>query len=273
MVVSSSNYRKQSVLHIWNTAGVGSIIAKYQNRLFGWKTWVVTRKKFDPFGVTNYGDAWECRASIFYVKVFLKALKYRIIHVHASDKIARALKTILPWKKVILHYHGSDIRGKWEERRKYWERVDALIVSTEDLLEGAPEKAVYVPNPVDMDLFYPRGVSEKGTAFHISYDADELAIEFANEHNLSLTIQDRKKNPTKYNKFAEALSKYEYYIDVKVNNVGRIGNSMSKTGLESLACGIKVIRWDGEIIEGLPEEHGPENVVISLNKILRDLMA
>lgn len=36
---------------------------------------------------------------------------------------------------------------------------------------------------------------------------------------------------------------------------------MSKTGLESLACGLKVIRWDGKVVKEPPTRNLPENVV------------
>jgi len=38
---------KLKVLHIWNTAGVGSIIAKYMDKTFGTESWVIMRKRFD----------------------------------------------------------------------------------------------------------------------------------------------------------------------------------------------------------------------------------
>ncbi len=267
MVMSGEGDENQSVLHVWNTAGVGSIIAKYQNRLFGWNTWVVMRKKFDRFGLTIYGDAWDCGTIYFYIKSLLKSLNYSLIHVHSLDKMVKFSKIIFPRKKVVLHYHGSDIRGRWKERRKYWEKADLILVSTLDLLEGAPEKATFLHNPVDVDFFHPMGISNKGTAFHISYNADDLAIKYAEENNLSLTIHDRLKNPINYIKFGETLAKYEYYVDIKRNNKGRILNAMSKTGLESLACGLKVIRWDDKVVEGLPEEHNPENAVTYLKEI------
>ena len=45
-----------------------------------------------------------------------------------------------------------------------------------------------------------------------------------------------------------------YYID------RTSPESLSKTALEALACGLKVIRWDGRVVSGLPEDHRPERV-------------
>jgi hypothetical protein len=124
--------------------------------------------------------------------------------------MVKLIKKLFPWKRVIIHYHGSAIRGMWAQRKKDWESADVVLVSTQELLKGAPEKAIYLPNPVDTDLFYPRDISNKNTAFHISYNADELAIEYAKDNKLSLTILDRLKNPIKYIKFGETLSRHEY---------------------------------------------------------------
>ena len=63
-------------------------------------------------------------------------------------------KFLYPKKPIILHYHGSRIRGKAKERRKYYQKADSIIVSTSDLLETLPD-ATYIPNPVDTELFKP----------------------------------------------------------------------------------------------------------------------
>lgn len=56
---------------------------------------------------------------------------------------------ILLWKllgkKVAIHYHGSEVRGKGP--RFFHRFADALFVSTPDLLESVPG-AVWVPNPI-----------------------------------------------------------------------------------------------------------------------------
>ena len=57
-----------------------------------------------------------------------------------------------------------------------------------------------------------------------------------------------------YGEMPKVLNRYEYYID-------RMSpKSLSKTALEVLACGLKVIRWDGRVVSGLPLEHRPERV-------------
>lgn len=63
---------------------------------------------------------------------------------------------------------------------------------------------------------------EHGKAFHISYNADEDAREIAREMNLELIIHDREKMPIIYREMPSILSRYEYYIDIKRDNRGKI---------------------------------------------------
>ncbi|NQU85219.1 MAG: hypothetical protein HQ541_05615 [Mariniphaga sp.] len=259
------------ILHIWNITGSGSTISKFMDKTYKTHSWVITRKKFDPWEHTLYGETSILGAKLFTLKALILARRYDILHVHAFDKIVPYLKLIYPNKKILLHYRGVDIRGLWDSRVKYWNKADIVCVSTEDLLEGAPPGIRYIPRAVDTDVFYPRGVSETGTAFHTSYDADELAIKYAEEHNLSLTINDRFENPIKYTKFGETLSKYEYYIDVKRSH-GKLLDVLSKTGLEALACGLYVIRRDGKIVKDLPVKHIPEYVVKIIYKIYLEIL-
>jgi hypothetical protein len=105
------------VLHIWNTAGIGSIIAKYMDRLFGTKSLVVHRRVFDPYGFTTYGELWDCGAKMFALKCLWLARKFDIVHVHSFDKLILFLKFLYPKKPVVMHYLGSEIRGKWILKR------------------------------------------------------------------------------------------------------------------------------------------------------------
>jgi len=255
------------VLHVWNTAGIGSIIAKYQKMLLGWDTWVIMRKEWDKFGMTTYGELLDVSGKRFILKALFMARKYDVIHVHALDKIVPLLKLLYPRKTIILHYHGSNIRGKWNSRKKYWRWADLLLISTPDLLEGAPKHAIYLPNPVDTELFKPMPELRKtNTGLYIIKhqrgENIEWARRIAEKLSIKLTIVDRDVNPIPYMELPRFLNHFEYYIDR--NYIP----SLSKTALEALACGLKVVRWDDKVIENLPPEHKPENVIYKLKEII-----
>lgn len=226
---------------------------------------VVTQN--DPFNLTTYGETLNCSPFAFKVKSLWKARTYDIIHTHSLEGIGKFIKHIWHGKKVVMHFHGSDIRGKWSDKEQYWKCADKVLVSTEDLLQDAPSDATYLPNPVDTELFYPQEVALPHTAFHFSYGADDLAQDFASHYNLKLTIHDRT---IPHLKLADELCRYEYYIDARRVN-DQVIECLSKTGLEALACGCKVVDWRGNVTQGLPQIHRPENVAKELYSIYERL--
>jgi len=260
---------KLKVLHIWNTAGVGSIIAKYMDKTFGTESWVIMRKRFDKFGLTTYGECWDCGSKTFTLKALLEARKYDLIHVHDFDKIVPLLKRIYSKKPVVLHYHGSRIRGKAEERYKYYCNADFIIVSTPDLLETLPD-ATYVPNPVDTEFFRQTNKHNDNSAVYIikhQLGEDlEWARKMAEKYGLNLSFRDRVKNPIPHVELPSFLNQFSYYIDRDYIK------SLSKTALEALACGLKVIDYKERIIHPpLPSLHRPEKVVNELYQIYQQI--
>jgi hypothetical protein len=247
------------VLHIYNTGGVASTLAKFMDKEFGTKSNVVSPRIADPYYLTVYGEIWNVSLNLFKFAIVFKARNYDIIHCHSTSGVALFLKRLFPRKTVILHYHGSDIRGKWSQQKKYWSRMDAVLVSTRDLLEGAPKGVLYLPNPVDTSIFRNFKLKRPFESITFSYGADDLAKTLAIKHNLKpprFNTKFRKKYPIKYVDMPRTLNMYEYYVDVKKKD-GQVLEAMSKTGLEALACGCKVIRFDEKIIRYLPRWHYP----------------
>jgi hypothetical protein len=256
--------KKIKIMHIGNTAGVGSVIAKYMDRLAGTASLVVARRVSDPVGFTTYGELWNSGPKMFTLRCLLIARKFDIVHIHYFDKIIPYLKLLYPKKPIVMHYHGDDIRDKWELKRKYWSKADMVLYSSLDLLDNeTPEEAIYVPNPVDIEVFHPCEVEPKSkTAFHIFYNANTVAERYAEKHGLDLTIYDwREEGRIPHLRFAEVLCRHEYYIDVKVNQNGVLLEALSKTALEALACGLKVVTWSGSVVNGLPLGNSPEKAV------------
>ena len=72
--------------------------------------------------------------------------------------------------------------------------------------------------------------------------------------------------PTLYEEIPNLLKKYKVYVDIRVVN-DKILESLSKTALESLACGLKVLNYKLEYVDKLPEIHNPVNVIKQLQNI------
>lgn len=255
------------ILFIGDICGIASLQRKYLKQLYGIEGNVVQRVRYDLGGVSQFYKA-TMKGSSNSLKTYSisQSLVHDVVHVHAYDTLVRWVKW-LARKPIVLQYHGSDIRWRREEKRKYYKHADQIIVSTPDLLEDMPE-ATYLPNPVDTELFVPR--KKKfclGTAFHFLYDADDYAKEFTETYSLSLVTHDRSVDPIPYYEMPQVLSKYEYYVDVRRSN-GKIVECLSRTALEALACGVKVINWKGEVlVPPLPNEHNPEVSAEKLKKI------
>lgn len=261
---------KFRVLHICNTAGVASVLAKYMDKYCGTESMVYTRKALDPYGLTMYGEVLDCGAWRFAWKMLWKARKFSLVHVHDFDKLLPWLRMAYKHKPLVMHYHGSRIRFKWRERRTFWQFADAVLYSTKDLAEGAPSDAMYFPNPVDTELFRPVPECLKQPCSALSMDKDldrVLAEKYAEKYGLKLTVQALG---VPHCEMPRLLSRFEYYIDTK-----RIegGHGLSKTALEALACGVKVIDWKGEVVERLPPMHHPKASVELLHVLYKGLVA
>lgn len=263
------------VLHVWNTAGVASTIAKFMDRLHGTESRVLMRASEDPFGLTYYGGpARRWGAKRFLLHAVLEARKYDIVHVHYYDRAVRFIKRLFPSQKVVLHYHGDDIRGAWEMKRERWEKADAILVSTPDLLTGAPPGVLYLPDPVDPELFHPIPEFRKlGTALHITYSRYEhspdvrLANEWAKSERVELTVINRDSSPIPFTDMPGFLNRFEFYVDQIAIP------SLSKTALEALACGLRVIDWRREeaprsILSG----HDPDEIGGRLFQVYKQII-
>ncbi len=147
------NIENIKILHIHNVAGIAGTLTKFIDGNYGTESLVLMRSALDKYNFMRGGSKSNCGAISFILKCILTARKFNIIHIHDLDKIVPWLKRLYNNKPVVLHYHGTRIRGLWREREELWKKSDAILVSTPDLLEGAPKSAIYVPNPVDIRFF------------------------------------------------------------------------------------------------------------------------
>lgn len=258
---------KLKVLHIWNVAGVSNTLALEQRKL-GVHSDIIARLDLDRFQF--YKVHRECFIALptsffkFYVQSLFVSRQYDIIHVHWYDWILPYLRFLYRKKRIIIHYHGSDIRYKLEEKRKKFKHADFVAVSTSDLLDHIPE-ASYIPNPVDLQHFTRKKDFEKNTALTFqSYNRFEKTVDLAEEEakkrGLLMTIVKREEKIISYPEMPRFLETYEHYIDVRQEPIkDKLLDTLSLTALQSLALGSKVI-FQNQILDEFPLEHDPTSV-------------
>lgn len=295
-----------NILHIWDQAGVACILAKYQRRS-GHKVKIMKRSGYDPFGFFNfYNESLVSSDNDEFLKLCIKdAQKYEVIHVHSIFHIVPKLRERYPSKKLILHYHGSEVRSKktifknvrlnktlthfvrsfekyyyekqnitttTELRLKAENNSDHVLISTPDLKNYiANNKVKYVPNPVDIEHFTKVDIlSDRSIMINTHLTDIEWALDYLAKNNFELPIEihDRVSSPIPYSEIPKFLIQYGIYIDIRYINGVLLAN-LSKTALEALACGLKVLTYDLRYIEELPEVNRPESVVNRLLNLYR----
>lgn len=243
------------VLHVWDAAGVASTIAKFMDRDFGTESVVIKRMSLDTFGAITYGGHPVSGGPVgFYAQALLMARKFDLINVHSVQRIIPWLKRFYGDKPVVFTRHGV---GRSSGKGDGWKKADAVVVVNPYLIDLMPGcNAEVIPPPVDTEFFSPGPKRGQG-ALTFTYRADELAKKYSDGLGLDLFVSERN---VPYIQVPELFRKYAVYVDVKRDFTGEILPALSKTGLEALACGLKVVRWDGKMVEELPEVNRPEYV-------------
>jgi glycosyltransferase involved in cell wall biosynthesis len=299
------------ILHLNDQAGVSCVLAKYQ-RIKGIESKVLSSNIIDKFGILKFYKDYVgvVEPTVFVDYCIAEAKNADIIHIHSDESLVFKIRQIFGnSKKIILHYHGTDIRGfrnkansntpffqsihntkklyvrkiktrLWLVRRGYFKSysteaqnlANEVLVATPDLLSLVPN-AQYVPNSVDLDHFFRRNNNKNkpnniALTIHTETGDIQKTLEYCKTNNIDLKINvyDRTKKPLLYEEIPNFLKKYDVYVDIKIVN-DKIIESLSKTGLESLACGLKVLNYKLEYLENLPEIHNPINVVNKLQSI------
>ncbi len=294
------------ILHVWDQAGVACILAKYQRRR-GYSSSVLRLKGQDKYGINKFYSDFIifCSEQDFIQRSLREADSAQLIHVHSRIDLIEPLRERYgKSKKIILHYHGTDIRGlssptmhqkhsrlasilpssksilKKLIRRKSGNIVrnrkaqlaaDDILVSTPDLLKLV-KRASYLPNPVDIEHFKPDGNrSNRGKrALTIRSEVTDIewALDYCKRNNVDLDIEtyDRTQHPVMYQDMPSFLKRYDTYVDIRRVN-GKILENLSKSALESLACGLEVLDYRLQFLRGLPSEHDPSGVMSKLSEI------
>jgi len=138
--------------------GAGFRISRAQRELGHKSDFAVFRPSFSGFPVDfilkDEKKEWTRTRRFLFL---LKCLRdYDVFHFHAESIFAAEFKDIpllkKLGKKVIFHFHGSEIRGKKMHPRI--KLADARLVSTPDLLQEVPD-GIWIPQPVDLEYWQP----------------------------------------------------------------------------------------------------------------------
>ncbi|MGA2663553.1 MAG: hypothetical protein ABSF83_01230 [Nitrososphaerales archaeon] len=264
------------VLHVWDVSGVASTIATHMDRLYQTQSELLVRARFSHFGIETFPNTKVSNSGAlgFGLSALLRARSADVVHVHSFWKLVPNLKRLYPEKVVLLSFHNITDKYRWTERRSSIARADLITVSTPNLItQDSPPGVVLVENPVDTDIFYDRHQHEPGTALHREAFATEEALEMAARRNLKIRVIPRTESIS-HDEMGAVMAPYEYYIDVKRSPrvSPEILTATSRMGFEALASGLKLIRWDGSVLDGLPDQNRPEHVARTFFEHYRRLL-
>ncbi len=116
------------ILHVWDQAGVACVMAKYQ-RLQGHDSNVIRISGVDKYGINDFYRDFVSFVPIeeFVHSCIEKAESVDVIHVHSmTDILIKLRKKFGRSKKIILHYHGTDIRGLCEPDEKNFHPIQFI---------------------------------------------------------------------------------------------------------------------------------------------------
>lgn len=250
------------ILHIWDQAGVACILAKHHRRM-GHEVRILKRVGYDPFGISQFYNEplLDMDGKAFLKYAIKEAAGYDVVHVHTLYKIIPDLFKKYRDKKLVLHYHGSEARSRQGDplKAEAESRADVVLGSTVDLKDFVDD-IICVPNPVDTEHFAP-GSGSNGRAFTIRTPRGntQWVLDYLKSYSIDLQVEvvDREASPIPYAQVPAFLRQYGTCVDIKYID-GALLHAMSKTGLESLACGLSVLDHELKYVEGLSEEHKPE---------------
>lgn len=225
-------------LHIgYNICGIPSSLARVQ-KLTGHEASVVT---FIPEG--GHPSNIELITWNPFIRIaVLWALKnkFDVFHFHCITCTKSGIDLLL-WKllgkKIIIHYHGSEIRNK--KQPWFHKYTDATFVSTPDLLEFAPT-GKWLPNPIFLDDYPEKSMETANIITHAPTNPEIKGTKFLQNvmPKIQKSIQNAKLNLVTDIPYQEAIEKYRMStIMVDQLRIGWYG----MVALEAMAMKIPVI--------------------------------
>ncbi len=261
------------IVHCFNIAGVATTLSK-ELRKIGHETIIIDRKgRNENMGFNlDIQSVYKRSPRGIYWEVLKQSRNADILHIHYSQDVlskTKILKKINRKVKVIMHFHGSDIRGKWDEFKGGV--ADKVIVATPDLLEGAPEFVHYLPNPVDTEHWSREKDPFPNSGVYVNankkYDKNGFAWANKKAEEYGIKPMHRLDRIYPYKIYPRIMEYYDHYFDIKYDQNGEIIAARSLNALQFLALGRNKVISEQGIMTTLPKKHWAENVVDKLMKI------
>ena len=263
------------IAHINNISGIASIIAKEQ-RKHGHDVdiFVFNKMIYSQFGgiMVNY------KSPFARWNLFKKLKEYEVWHYHYPyGSLKKTLERQNKEKIYLKHYHGSDLRGKYDK--------DFCLVSTPDLLQYSPN-GKWLPTPIDIAEINERAYSSLQMIDGILEDRGQVRIAHYPYYknfqstdyytNTLLKLASEKKCKIveilrlPHSQALQAINSCDIVIGKILPDVGWFG----KFELEGMALGKPVITY---VSDKLYEEYKPpiyrttkESFKYDLEKLLED---
>lgn len=211
----------------------------------------------------------------FLFRMLKPSRSYHIVHTHAlSYKMffnvdIFALKALK--QKVLVHLHGTEIRKSHNKlsARAALEICDEVLVGTPDLLSYRPD-AIWLPTPIDPAFKPLENPQRYGKALYFKkwYEPEKESWVRLECEKMGLKLTVRRK-PIPYREMPRFLNQFEVFFDRFTIP------SLSKTALEALACGCKVISWKGSVtnLKEILKIHSLPVVTERLVKIYKNILS
>jgi hypothetical protein len=204
-----------------------------------------------PFLKQNYEVQQLTRSRGLYAKTL--GIYHKIVNSHADLYHTHyALQDAYLTQKLrgldVLHCHGSDVR--WTIKSKLWgsmvksnlKNATVVLYATpdmEELIKPFREDAIYLPTPIDLEMFQPLSITHEGPkrALYFKKKYETLPLEITKmlkDHNVELDV---RLPTTPYELMPVLLNTFQYDIFIDRFAI----NSYSKTALEAMACGLNVV--------------------------------
>jgi len=92
----------------------------------------------------------------FYEKALELAADYDVLHVHFLYGMLPMLRQAFPGKKIVMHYHGGDVRRAPDQGiRIECEKAADYVLAAHPEVHAAVPHSTLIPTTIDTDLFKP----------------------------------------------------------------------------------------------------------------------